>query len=137
MTLALFRRGGCLKRPCNWPFHSAIFDITANGIREQELERFILTAEKLPEMVTDFDEALWGSFVDHLTINGKDDILFTMASGMEIKAKNTDKNRALLLRRKAFFTFWGLEKRNCVCYYMFTYHSICCRGGNADALEQY
>ena len=42
--------------------------------------------EKLPEIVTEFDEALWGSLVDHLTVNGKDDIVFTMTSGMEIKA---------------------------------------------------
>ena len=42
--------------------------------------------EKLEEMVTEFDEALWGSLVDHLTVNGKDDIVFTMSSGMEIKA---------------------------------------------------
>ena len=43
-------------------------------------------AEKLPEMVTEFDEALWGSLVDHLTVNAKDDIVFTLTSGMEIKA---------------------------------------------------
>ena len=61
-------------------------DIAAKGIRRRELERFILAVEKLPEMVTEFDEALWGSLVDHLTVNGKDDIVFTMSSGMEIKA---------------------------------------------------
>ena len=61
-------------------------DIAAKGIRRRELERFILAVEKLPEMVTEFDEALWGSLVDHLTVNGKDDIVFTMTSGMEIKA---------------------------------------------------
>ena len=61
-------------------------DIAAKGIRRRELERFILAVEKLPAMVTEFDEALWGSLVDHLTVNGKDDIVFTMTSGMEIKA---------------------------------------------------
>jgi predicted nuclease with TOPRIM domain len=60
-------------------------DIAAKGIRRRELERFILAVEKLPEMVTEFDEALWGSLVDHLTLNDKDDIVFTMSSGMEIK----------------------------------------------------
>ena len=60
-------------------------DIAAKGIRRRELERFILAVEKLPAMVTEFDEALWGSLVDHLTVNGKDDIVFTMSSGMEIK----------------------------------------------------
>ena len=61
-------------------------DISARGIRRRELERFIQSIEKLPEMVTEFDEALWGSLVDHLTINAKDDIVFTLTSGMEIKA---------------------------------------------------
>ena len=60
-------------------------DIAAKGIRRRELERFILAVEKLPEIVTEFDEALRGSLVDHLTVNGKDDIVFTMSSGMEIK----------------------------------------------------
>ena len=64
----------------------ATADISARGIRRRELERFIQSVEKLPEMVTEFDEALWGSLVDHLTVNAKDDIVFTMASGMEIKA---------------------------------------------------
>jgi len=61
-------------------------DISARGICRRELDRFILAVEKLPEMVTEFDEALWGSLVDHLTVNSKDDIVFTMSSGMEIKA---------------------------------------------------
>ena len=61
-------------------------DITARGIRRRELERFIQSVEKLPEMLTEFDEALWGSLVDHLTVNAKDDIVFTLTSGMEIKA---------------------------------------------------
>ena len=61
-------------------------DISARGIRRRELERFIQSVEKLPEMVTEFDEAFWGSLVDHLTINAKDDIVFTLTSGMEIKA---------------------------------------------------
>ena len=61
-------------------------DISARGIRRRELERFIQSVEKLPEMVTEFDEALWGSLVDHLTVNAKDDIVFTLTSGMEINA---------------------------------------------------
>ena len=61
-------------------------DISARGIRRRELDRFIQSVEKLPEMVTEFDEALWGSLVDHLTVNAKDDIVFTLTSGMKIKA---------------------------------------------------
>ena len=61
-------------------------DISARGIRRREFDRFIKAVEKLPEMVTEFDEALWGSLVDHLTVNAKDDLVFTLTSGMEIKA---------------------------------------------------
>lgn len=42
--------------------------------------------EKLPDMVTEFDEALWGGLVDHMTVHTKDNIVFTLTSGMEIKA---------------------------------------------------
>ena len=66
----------------DWEFAGMYSD---EGIRRRELERFILAVEKLPAMVTEFDEALWGSLVDHLTVNDKDDIVFTMSSGMEIK----------------------------------------------------
>ena len=45
----------------------------------------IQEVEKLPEMVTEFDEALWGSLVDHMTVNAKDDIVSTMTSGMEMR----------------------------------------------------
>ena len=41
-------------------YEKATADIAAKGIRRRELERFILAVEKLPEMVTEFDEALWG-----------------------------------------------------------------------------
>ena len=61
-------------------------DITAKEIRRRELERFIRSVEKLPDMVTEFDEALWGSLVDHMTINSREDIVFTMTSGTEISA---------------------------------------------------
>ena len=61
-------------------------EITAKGIRRREFGRFIQSVEKLPKIVTEFDEALWGSLVDHLTVYSKDDIVFTLTSGMEIKA---------------------------------------------------
>ena len=33
-------------------------EITAKGIRKRELERFIQSVEKIPGMVTEFDEVL-------------------------------------------------------------------------------
>ena len=61
-------------------------DITAKGIRRRELEHFIKSVEKLPDMITEFDKALWGSLVGYMTVNSKEDIVFTMSGGMEIRA---------------------------------------------------
>ena len=61
-------------------------DITTKGIRRREFDRFIQTMEDLPQAITEFDEALWGSLVDHVTVHDKDNIIFTLTSGMEIKA---------------------------------------------------
>ena len=56
------------------------------GIRRREFDRFIKKVEELPQAVSDFDKALWSSLVDHLTVYSKDNIVFTLNSGMEIKA---------------------------------------------------
>ena len=61
-------------------------EISAKGIRRREFDRFIKAVEKLPRTVTEFDEALWGALVDHLTVHAKDNIVFTLTSGTEIKA---------------------------------------------------
>ena len=61
-------------------------EITQRGIRRREFMRFIQSLEKLPDMVTEFSEELWGSLVDHVTVYGKNNIVFTLNSGMEIKA---------------------------------------------------
>ncbi len=61
-------------------------DIAMRGVRRREFGRFIQSVEKLPEAVTEFDEALWGSLLDHLTGYAKDNIVFTLTSGTEIKA---------------------------------------------------
>ena len=61
-------------------------EIAMKGIRRREFGRFIQSVEALPDAITEFDEALWGSLVDHVTVHSKDDIIFTLTSGMEIKA---------------------------------------------------
>ena len=66
---------------------SVLCDILGmRGIRWREFGRFIAEVEKLAKAVTDFDEALWGAQVDHVTVYGKDNIVFTLNSGLEIKA---------------------------------------------------
>lgn len=55
------------------------------GVRRREFGRFIKSVENLPEMIREFDEALWGSLVEKVTVYSKDRIVFTMTSGMEIE----------------------------------------------------
>ena len=57
----------------------------SKGIWRREFGRFIHSLESLPEMVTEFSEELWGSLVDHVTVYSKDNIVFILTSGMEIK----------------------------------------------------
>ena len=61
-------------------------EIAQRGIRRREFGRFIHSLEALPEMVTEFSEELWGSLVAHVTVHSKDNIVFTLTNGMEIKA---------------------------------------------------
>ena len=61
-------------------------EIARLGIRRREFGRFIRSVEALPEMLTEFSEELWGALVDHLTVYSKDNIVFTLTSGMEIRA---------------------------------------------------
>ena len=65
---------------------SVAAEIRQRGIRKREFDRFIKALEKLPETVTEFDEALWGSLVSHVTVYGKDDLRFTLPCGTEVKA---------------------------------------------------
>ena len=42
------------------------------------------TAE-MPDVITEFDEALWGSLVDHVTVHEDGGMVFTLTGGSEIK----------------------------------------------------
>lgn len=61
-------------------------EIRHRGIRRREFQRFIKTLERLPESVTEFDEAMWGSLVEHVTVHSKDDIRFMLPCGTEVCA---------------------------------------------------
>ena len=62
-------------------------DIRQRGIRRREFERFIDELEKLPEAVSEFDEALWGSLVEYVTVSKDKTMVFTMIGGTEITAQ--------------------------------------------------
>ena len=61
-------------------------DIRQRGIRRREFERFITELEKLPEAVSEFDETLWGSLVDYVTVGKDKTMVFTLLGGTEMKA---------------------------------------------------
>ena len=58
----------------------------SGGIRRREFERFIMELEKLPEAVSEFDETLWGSLVDYVTVGRDKTMVFTLIGGTEVKA---------------------------------------------------
>ncbi len=64
----------------------ATAEIRQKGIRRREFQQFITTLERLPEEVTVFEDAIWSSLVEYVTVNGKDDLRFTLVCGTEIKA---------------------------------------------------
>ena len=61
-------------------------DIRQRGIRRREFERFITELEKLPETVSEFDEALWGSLVEYVTVGKDKTMVFTLIGGTEMNA---------------------------------------------------
>ena len=61
-------------------------DIRQRGIRRREFERFITELEKLPKAVSEFDEALWGSLVEYVTVGKDKTMVFTLIGGTEMKA---------------------------------------------------
>ena len=61
-------------------------DIRQRGIRRREFERFNTELKKLPEAVSEFDDALWGSLVEYVTVGKDKTMVFTLPGGTEIKA---------------------------------------------------
>jgi len=55
-------------------------------IRRREFEWFITELEKLPEAVSEFDDALWGSLVEYVTVGKDKTMVFTLIGGTEMKA---------------------------------------------------
>ena len=60
-------------------------EIAMRGIRRREIDRFIKETAEMPDAITEFDEALWGSLVDHVTVHEDGGMVFTLTGGSEIK----------------------------------------------------
>ena len=61
-------------------------DIRQRGIRRREFDRFAAEPEKLPDAVLEFDDALWGSLVDYVTVSKDKTMEFALIGGTEMKA---------------------------------------------------
>ncbi len=61
-------------------------DIRQRGSCRREIESFITELEMLPEMVSEFDEVLWGSLVEYVTVGKDKTMVFTLIGGTEITA---------------------------------------------------
>ena len=53
--------------------------------RKAELELFMKNLKKQDKAVTEFDEGLWISMVDYVTVNSKEDIRVTFKNGSSVR----------------------------------------------------
>ncbi len=53
--------------------------------RLRQIDFFISTLDQMPNAVDEFQDELWVSLVDHVTVYNNKDIIFTMRDGSEIK----------------------------------------------------
>ena len=60
--------------------------IKEKNLRRHKIGQFIAGIEKMPSIITEFDDAMWCYLVDHVTVYSKRDIRITFTSGTTIKA---------------------------------------------------
>ena len=60
--------------------------IHAQEARNRQIDIFINAMEAMPETITEFSSDMWGILVERVTVYSKNDIRFTLTSGMEIRA---------------------------------------------------
>lgn len=59
--------------------------ITEKQAKKESIEMFLTELKKQDDVVTEFDENLWYSLVDYVTVFNKEDVRFTFKDGTEIK----------------------------------------------------
>ena len=60
--------------------------ILKKELRQRQVKDVIQTIEGMPEIVTEFSPELWATLVKKVTVYGKGDLRFTLASGAEVRA---------------------------------------------------
>ena len=66
-------------------YDAVIRDIQANNAKAERLDAFAKAIGSRDEALTEFDEGLWGTLVEHMTVYGKRDIGITCKDGTEIR----------------------------------------------------
>ena len=61
--------------------------ISSKLAQREQFKKVLETLEEQDGAISEFDEGLWCSLVDHVTVYGKEDVKFTFKNGIEIKAK--------------------------------------------------
>lgn len=59
--------------------------ITEKQAKREKIEMFLSELKKQDDVVTKFDDNLWYSLVDYVTVFNKEDVRFTFKDGTEIK----------------------------------------------------
>ncbi len=59
--------------------------ITEKQAKREQIERFLVELGRQDGVATEFDEKLWYSLVDFVTVFNKEDVRFTFKDGTEIK----------------------------------------------------
>lgn len=59
--------------------------ITERQAQREKIEMFLAGLERQEGLLTEFDESLWYSMVEYVTVFNKEDIRFTFKDGTEIK----------------------------------------------------
>ena len=58
--------------------------IVSKQVQEEKFREFISIVEKMEGICSSFDEGLWGSLVDHVTVYSRKDIRFIFQGGVEV-----------------------------------------------------
>ncbi len=61
-------------------------EINNRKLRYETLGHFIKTIKEQSDTITEFDDNLWGSLLDCITVHSKDNVVFTFKDGTEIRA---------------------------------------------------
>ena len=65
-------------------YDEATAEIAELQKREDYFKQFIATLEAADEIIEEFDEGMWCSMVESMTVHRKDNIVFTFVGGMEV-----------------------------------------------------